>query len=212
MKQRALRFGESGGHRLLAALQSSGGGKPRFHLVGHSFGCIVCSATACGPARGATAPRPVDSMTLIQGALSLWSCCNNIPKAPGKSGYFHPLAGGGKVRGPVLATLSEHDSAVGRLYPIAAGAARQVDFAPGELPKYGALGTFGFRGPGIRTEDLEMQPLAKGYDFKHGRFYNLKSGRFISQGSGISGAHSDIARPEVGHAVWGAILASLDDG
>jgi len=150
--------------------------------------------------------RPVDSLVLIQGALSLWSFCRDIPKAPGREGYFHRVVREGRVRGPVLATLSEHDTAVGKLYPLAAGVAGQVSFAPGDLPKYGALGAFGFRGPGLELVDQPMLPVPKSYQFEAGKFYNLNSNAFICEGGGLSGAHSDIDKPEVGHAVWGAVL------
>ena len=57
--------------------------KARFHLMGHSFGCIVVSATVAGPAGRPTLPRPVDSLFLVQGALSLWSYAADIPIARG---------------------------------------------------------------------------------------------------------------------------------
>ena len=43
--------------------------------MGHSFGCIVASATVAGPAAQRVLPRPVDSLFLVQGALSLWAYC-----------------------------------------------------------------------------------------------------------------------------------------
>ena len=50
MKDRARRFGESGGAPLLADLMSAAAGRGvRFHLMGHSFGCIVVSAAVAGP-------------------------------------------------------------------------------------------------------------------------------------------------------------------
>jgi hypothetical protein len=93
---------------------------------------------------------------------------------------------------------------VGRWYPLAAGAARQVAFAPAEFPKYGAVGTFGLQGPGIDVVDGEMLPTDREYDFEAGKVYNLAGGRYIRTGGGFSGAHSDIAHPEVAHAVWRA--------
>src|SRR6202011_5258383 len=50
MKDRARTFGEGGGHGLLLAMQSETASKDvRIHLMGHSFGCIVMTATAAGP-------------------------------------------------------------------------------------------------------------------------------------------------------------------
>lgn len=206
MKDRARQIGETGGFELLTALQRAVPAERqiRFHLMGHSFGCIVMSATLAGPAGEGTLVRPVDSVALLQGALSLWSYCTDIPMAAGKAGYFASVVAENKVAGPVVTTQSEFDTAVGKLYPWAAGVARQVVFAPGELPKYGAVGTFGIRGPGPDVVDLEMLPVGSAYEFAPGKVYNLESSRYIRQGGGLSGAHSDIAHAEVAHAVWQA--------
>jgi hypothetical protein len=206
MKDRARRIGETGGFELLTDLQRAAPAERnlRFHLMGHSFGCIVMSATLAGPGGRGTLVRPVDSVALVQGALSLWSYCSEIPMAQGRAGYFAAVVAGRKVAGPVITTQSEFDTAVGRLYPWAAGVARQVVFALGELPKYGAVGAFGIRGPGPDVVDLEMQPAGHAYEFAPGKVYNLQSSRYVREGGGLSGAHSDIAHPEVAHAVWQA--------
>jgi len=202
MKARAQRVGEGGGAALLSRLRSAAQSSPlRIHLMGHSFGCIV----VCGMVRGvaAAAPGPsVHSMLLAQGALSLWSFSSSIPVAPGERGYFSPVVNA--VSGPILTTASVHDTAVGRLYPLAAGVARQVAFAIGEFPKYGALGSFGARG--IQANDLKMRSTDHEYDFQPGRVYNLESSEIIRDGGGFSGAHGDIARVEVAHAFWAAAL------
>ncbi len=202
MKERARTFGESGSFGLVSSLmRASDGGDVRFHLMGHSFGCIVASATVNGP-RGARLPRPASSLVLVQGALSLWSYCSSIPKAPEKPGYFRRIVADRLVAGPIVTTRSEFDTAVGRLYPVAAGVADQVAFAPGELPKYGGVGTFGARGPGLDMVDLTMGSATAAYDFRPERFHNLEASGVIREGDPPSGAHSDIARPEVAHVVW----------
>ena len=209
MKDRARSFGETGGFRLLSELlKVSEGRSLRFHLMGHSFGCIAVSATLAGPP-GSRLPRAVDSVMLAQGALSLWSYCSEIPVAPGKAGYFHRVITDGCVTGPIVTTQSEHDSAVGNLYPLAAGVASQVTYAPGELPMYGALGAFGARGTGLEIVDLEMLPSDRAYGFEAGKIYNLQSSKVICHGDGLSGAHNDIAQPEVAHAVWLAAMATI---
>jgi hypothetical protein len=125
--------------------------------------------------------------------------------APGQSGYFRSIIADQKVNGPIITTQSEFDTAVGRFYPLGAGVRRQVTFAPGELPKYGGLGSFGVRGLDEAVVDLDMLPVSTAYAFAPGKIYNLESSLFICEGSGASGAHSDIAKPEVAHAVWGAV-------
>jgi hypothetical protein len=178
--------------------------------MGHSFGCVVMSATLAGPSSGNALVRPVDSVALLQGALSLWSYASDIPHAPGQPGYFHRIFSEGRVAGPFVTTQSEHDTAVGTMYPLAAGAARQVNFAPGELPKYGALGTYGVRGPGPDIVDMDMLPADGSYGFAAGKVYNLNSSQYIcTMESRSSGAHSDLAHPEVAHAVWEAVRCGL---
>jgi hypothetical protein len=66
------------------------------------------------------------------------------------------------------------------------------------------VGALGLRGPGL---DLDVQAADRPYDFGGGRIYNLECSGVIRNGGGASGAHSDIAHPEVAHAVWSAALA-----
>jgi hypothetical protein len=206
MKDRARQFGEGGGNALLGALQQAAVDGVRFHLMGHSFGCVVVSAMLNGPGGNGGAARPVSSLALVQGALSLWSYCDDIPPAPGRTGYFRAVVADRRVRGPVVTTQSEFDTAVGRWYPLATGAARQVFFEP-TLPKYGGVGTFGVQGPGPVVVSGDMLPADGEYGFEAGKVYNLASGRYIRAGGGFSGAHSDIDKPAVAHAVWQAVLA-----
>lgn len=207
MKDRARRFGETAVHPLLRQLLEVPAGRDvRFHLMGHSFGCIVAAATLAGPAGSAALPRPVDSLALIQGAFSLWSFCDDIPFAPGTPGYFRRVVAEGRVRGPIVTTQSRFDTAVGTWYPRAAWAGRQVDYTVGELPKYGAVGSFGVQGPGVAVVNELMRPASATCGYQPGHVYNLEASQFINEGGGFSGAHSDIRKPEVAHAVWQAAM------
>ena len=206
MKDRAKAIGETAGFRLLTQIQQTGGEKVRVHLMGHSFGCIVVSSTLAGPGGAGQLVRPVNTLALMQGALSLWSFCSDIPSKPGRAGFFRSIFTGGKVSGPILITISAKDTAVGRYYPIAAGARGDVQFAPGTLPKFGAVGSFGARGPGLPIDDIELQPANYPYQFQPGHLYNIESTKYICEGGGTSGAHNDIAKPEVAHAFWSAVI------
>jgi hypothetical protein len=106
MKKRARKVGEGGMHDILNRLQSASA-DARIHLMGHSFGCIVMSSVLGGPGCAAPLVRPVDSCVLVQGAMSLWSFSSAIPPAPGASGYFRRVLADGKVRGPMVATISK---------------------------------------------------------------------------------------------------------
>jgi hypothetical protein len=209
MKDRGRTLGETAGSGLLASLMNAvqAGRTVRFHLMGHSFGCIVVAGMLNGRDGAGGLPRAVDSVMLVQGATSLWGFCSAIP-AVDKPGYFRSIIEHKRVAGPIVTTQSKRDTAVGAFYPIAAGIALQVNFAPGHLPKYGGLGAFGIQGPGLSTHDLPMGDAAHGYGFEGGHVYNLEATGVIREGGGASGAHSDIARPEVAHAMWEAVKST----
>lgn len=216
MKARARSFGETGGFQLLRQLQQAAPESVRFHLMGHSFGCIVVSAMVAGPKGKGTLVRPVNSLSLIQGALSLWSYCLDIPVDPGRPGYFHSIITDKKVSGPIITTHSEHDTAVGKMYPLGAGIVlSDVSFDPEledrVLPKYGGLGTFGAAGNGLDAVNMSMLPCDASYSFEAGKIYNLESSKYICKtppDAGLGGAHSSIDEPEVAHAVWEAALGA----
>ena len=176
--------------------------------MGHSFGCIVVSSAVAG--RGSAGRRPIASLALVQGAMSLWSFCSAIPAAPERSGYFHRVLADGLVAGPVVVTTSVHDRAVRSFYPLGAGARGQVDYPSDRLPTYGAIGAFGVRGPGIQVVDDDLRAVDQPYDLRPGVVHDLRGDDVIRDSAGVMGAHSDIAKPSVAHAVWQAALAAAD--
>jgi hypothetical protein len=206
MKRRARIFGESGAAHLLSALQKAVP-TARFHLMGHSFGCIVASAAIAGPVGSARDRRPVSTLVLVQGAMSLWSFCSSIPALPERPGYFRQVMAEGLVQGPIVTTTSVHDRAVGVFYPLGARARHQVALVPGQLPVYGGVGTFGIQGAGMQIADETLGSADDPYDFRADLVSNLDSDAVIAKGGGASGAHSDICHPEVAHAVWQAVTA-----
>ena len=209
MKDRGRKVGESGAAQLLTRIleKTASGRDVRIHLIGHSFGCIVVSAMLASSENRGSLIRQVDSLTLIQGALSLWSYCESIPSTPERAGYFHQIIAEGRVKGPIVTTRSKLDRAVGFFYPLGAGVAHEVGFGPRQLPKYGGLGAFGIQGPGPRIVDQVMLPTDSHYGFERGKVYNIESSRFIKNGAGPSGAHNDIYNAGVAHAVWEAVMS-----
>jgi hypothetical protein len=209
MKDRARDLGETAGFNLLTTLMKAvpARRKVRFHLMGHSFGCIVVSSMLNGQDGNGVLPQPIDSLTLVQGATSLWGFCSSIPSVD-KPGYFRKLIDKRKVVGPIVTTQSKRDTAVGVFYPVAAGVRLQVAFPVGQFPKYGGLGAFGIQGPGLDLHDLPVSGVDHSYGFRPGHVYNLECTGVIKDGGGASGAHSDIAKAEVAHAMWEAVKAS----
>lgn len=204
MKKRANQVGENYLHGFVARLMAECPGV-RVHLMGHSFGCIVMSSALGGPGAVAPLPRPVSSCVLVQGAMSLWAYAPNIPFKDKVAGYFARVLTDGKVSGPIATTVSMHDYAVGKLYPWGAGIAGQIAYDLQNLPQFGAIGSFGICG--TTAEKEPMRAPNENYGFKAGHIYNVEGSKYIARLDGASGAHNDIAGPEVAHLIWQAALA-----
>ena len=57
--------------------------------------------------------------------------------------------------------------------------------------------------------DSVLQGPAPAYGFKTGKIYNVDCSRIIKTGGPPSGAHSDIAHPEIAHLFWqGALVGT----
>lgn len=209
MKKRARTVGEGAGHELIRRIRGAGP-RVRIHLMGHSFGCIVVSSILHG--EDGVADVHVSSAILVQGAMSHWSFCDDIPEKRGTPGYFRRVVTSRVIDGATVVTTSRFDKAVGAWYPRAATPARQVDFGvTTTLPKYGAIGTFGIRGSGLTLETRDISTdLTADYHFAAGTIYNVNCDSVVKTGGGSSGAHSDIGHPELGHLFWEAVLASPD--
>jgi hypothetical protein len=212
MKKRARTVGEGGIHHFLKELQAATAKKgTRVHLMGHSFGTIVISGMLAGPNACGPLLRPVDSVALVQGAVSLWSYAPSIPFRDSGLGYFSRILPDGKIAGPLVTTQSRYDKAVGQLYPLASRIHGSASFAVGGgFPEYGGIGTFGIQGLGDSVQsNISMLPAGGSYGFEPGKVYNLESSQYICKGGGASGAHSDISGPEVAHAIWEAAFVSV---
>ena len=210
MKDRARSIGETGARSLLDSIQHAAP-EARIHLMGHSFGCIVVSAMAAGPQAGDTfVKRPVDSLFLAQGALSLWAYADRIPYETGATGYFNRIVTQERVRGPIITTRSIYDKAVGRFYPLGAGVMAQRLLGE-TFPEYGGVGAFGIQGVTgtLLVVDRTMKPGDTLFDIGARGIYNFDASEIIRNGGGPSGAHSDIAHPEVAHAFWSGVSTAI---
>jgi hypothetical protein len=165
----------------------------RIHLIGHSFGARAVTAAADGSA----ALRP-SSMSLLQGAFS-----HNgfTEKFDGKSdGFFRKVVSQSKVDGPILATHTVNDRAVGIAYPLASRISfdNRADFGD-ENDVYGGIG---------RNGAVKMKPdeCVKGalladtgtYNFSAGKVHNLLADKYVTD-------HSDVKGPQIANAIVHAV-------
>ncbi|MGW4053393.1 serine-threonine protein kinase [Streptomyces sp. NPDC004779] len=196
MKKRAGHVGERGLGPLLAEVARAAPGL-RVHLVGHSMGARL---VAYGLRGLPGALRPVRSMTLLQGAFSHYAFAARLPHDPGRSGALKDMQL--RVRGPVVACHSRHDTALGVLYPLASRAARDsasLTESPARLvardPRWGAIGWDGVHGVPGATRRTLATVLRDGVP---------ASGCVSVDAADVVRSHSDIRRPELAGVVVSA--------
>lgn len=187
MKDRAGVVGAHGVAPLLADVLHAS--RPaRIHLLGHSFGCKVVMTALCRLPGDA---REVESVLLLQPAVSQYAFAENVPERDVPGGYRSALT---RVRRPIASTFSEQDKALHDSFHLAVR--RHDDL--GELQaagsetvsRFGALGGFGPLAAGATVEPIR-QPVT-GYDLKqHGGIIGV-------DGTGVIMGHGDISN----HATW----------
>ena len=204
MKNRAGVVGQNGLGPLLAGLRGPDG-PPRIHLMGHSFGARLVAYTLAGlPADQTGSASPVKSLTLIQGAFSHFTFASSLIFDPTRAGG---LAGDdSRVDGPLLATFSAADRAVGWWYPAASMLAGQDSESATDLVyRWGGMGHDGYQQAPVPTP-VPLATQGTPYRFKPGNFYSLDANAVIcANQSPFSGAHSDIQHPEV---LWAVVAAA----
>ncbi|WP_367822866.1 alpha/beta hydrolase [Streptomyces sp. LMG1-1-1.1] len=213
MKKRAGHVGEQGLGPLLAEVARTAPGL-RVHLVGHSMGArLVAYALRSLPA----GVRPVASVTLLQGAFSHYAFAARLPHDPRRSGALRDAQY--RVRGPVVACYSRHDSALGVMYPLASrvagdsaslggigigiGAGAEAGAEAGSRAgllgsddsKWGAIGHDGVQAvPGTPDRSLDAV-LREGVP---------AAGCVSVDAAAVVRSHSDILRPELARVVVSA--------
>ncbi|MFB7396700.1 serine-threonine protein kinase [Streptomyces sp. NPDC056191] len=196
MKKRAGRVGESGLGPLLGEVARAAP-RVRVHLVGHSMGARLVAYALKGLPSGA---RPVASVTLLQGAFSHYAFAARLPHDPGRAGALRDLQN--RVRGPVVACYSRHDTALGVFYPLAcrlAGDSASLTRAAGLLgsddPRWAAIGHDGVQAvPGTAVRPLAAV-LRDGVP---------ASGCVSVDTADVVRSHSDICRAELARVVVSA--------
>jgi hypothetical protein len=203
MKARAGTVGRNGVGPLLAALH---GQSPavRVHLIGHSFGARLVSFALSGV--GAPADSPVASLLLLQGAFSHWSFAHAQDNPFGSPGALNAYAD--RVHGPLVATHTVYDWAVGVWYPKASFLAQQ-DTEAAVADRWGGMGADGFQAAKPAEDKAMPAQGGTGYGFAPGIFYRVDAASVINNTTGepFSGAHSDIRKPPVAQLAAAAAAA-----
>lgn len=210
-KNQAREFGERGAAQLVRAIMTATPDTLRVHLMGHSFGTIVVAGAVRGPGTSPVAPpRPVTSLFLVQGAVSLWAFAAAAPKGVGGGrGYLADVLRPEFVSGTIVATTSTWDYAVGRFYPLAVGLAGEYLLGD-DLPKYGGIGAFGIQGAGaVALPPLEVGSTSDATVLRAGTVYNIDASKVIKTLEGASGAHNDLAHAELSWLGWRVALAGV---
>ncbi len=197
MKKRAGIVGSTGFPSCLTELQDA---LPhsRLHLVGHSFGCKVVLS---GLASEVRAKHKVDSVTLLQGAVSTLCFAPKIDELKGLPGAYAKIPD--RVKGCIAVTFTKNDKALGKFYLAASQSGGHV----GELPDrnhklspglYGALGAKGIG----RVDGLK--PIEMG---KMGAVYQLRPGLNSLDADKIIKNHGDIRTDAVTWLIWSVARA-----
>src|SRR5215204_5965353 len=198
MKKRAGVVGKQGLGPLLGRIAEADP-EVRLHLIGHSFGARLVSFALAGLPSG---DSPVKSLYLLQGAFSHFAFADALPMDRSRGGALKGMAV--RVDGPLVASFTIHDMAVGKLYPLAALSSR--DDAAGledRLFRWGGIGHDGAQA--VDATVATLAPVGSSYPFQRGRFVNLDGNAIVNRGGPPSGAHSDIFHPEL---IWAGLAAA----
>jgi hypothetical protein len=192
MKDRA---GVVGAHGVASLLRDviAAAVSARVHAVGHSYGCKVILSAVCAPP---PLPRPLNSLLLLQPAVSHLCFADLIPRSGKPGGYRRALE---RVQAPILSTYSDDDFPLHRTFHLALrrdsdlgdqdiGIAADTDTTAGKPPSnYAALGGYGPRRAGQRLVD-PMPAAAAPYP----AFGAAEAVIGLDGSQGLIGSHGDI--------------------
>ncbi len=207
MKDRAGTVGAHGVATLLRDVMAAtaAAGTP-VHAVGHSYGCKVMLSAVCAPA---PLPRPLQSLLLLQPAVSHLCFADDIPRIGKPGGYVGALAAD-RVRAPVLCTYSRQDFALHTTFHLALrrdsdlgdqdigiAGGDAADTSAGKPPSnFAALGGYGPRRAGSQRLVDPMPAAGAAYPPLDGMAARLIG---LDGSAGLIGSHGDVASPA---AAW----------
>jgi hypothetical protein len=199
MKKRAGIVGQHGVRAAVAAAQQRFP-TVRVHLIGHSFGCKVVLACVAGP--GARLPRPVQTVILLQGAVSHEALANRVSGTSSPGGY-HAALERERVDGPIVATYSRLDKACNQSYPLGSRLGGQVGELEGLFDRFRALGAVGAMGiENDLNNRVAMQDVNGRYGILGRGVWSVDGG--TPPANYITG-HSEIRSPQVAWLIWSAV-------
>ena len=193
MKERAGVVGRRGVNGVLRQLKAA---RPelRIHLIGHSFGGRLVTATADGPTGQSSVG--FDTLMLLQAAFSHNGFGEKFDGT--RDGGFRAVVTDHKIRGPILVTHSIRDRAVGIAYPLASRVSGQDAAALGdENDRFGGIGRNGAQHTPERVVGT-LHAVGTPYTFSPGKIFNLNADSLIAE-------HSDICHAEVAFALLTAV-------
>lgn len=192
MKNRAGVVGRGGVATFITQLHAAAPAV-RVHLVGHSFGARLVSNVLAGLPDD---PRPVKSITLLQGAFSHFAFAAPLPfDATRKGSLAGTLL---RLDGPLTVAFSSHDSAVGRFYPLASITSRDDSAALADsMYRWGAMGHDGAQASQALLDSIQPAHPNTQYRFRDGQALNVDASEIVCHGTSPAGAHSDIVHREL---------------
>lgn len=203
MKERAGLIGSQALNPLLRAIAKD---HPtlRLHLVGHSFGGRLVTATAAGTA--STSIFKAHSMSLLQAAFSHYGFAKDWDKKD-HDGFFRRVVEMEAIKGPLIITHTISDKAVGMAYPLASLLAGQNAAALGD--KHSDYGGIGRNGAQRTPEAVEenLLPVGGHYTFAKGKVHNLNA---LNAAGDLIKSHGDVRNRDVAYAILSAIGSSPD--
>jgi hypothetical protein len=198
MKERAGVVGSRGVYEVLRALQPLRDKRIKIHLIGHSFGGKLVSASLTGTSGPG---NRVDSLIILQGAFSHFAFANRedigrAGVAVDRDGLYRGILASSLVTGPVVVTHSSADTPNRLLYPAGVALVNDVTEAA-RAPRFGSLGANGILAAPTAAFNLATQTMAS---------VEAQAPRTISvDASGVILGHSDLIKAQVFKLIWDAI-------
>ena len=170
----------------------------RLHLIGHSFGGKLVTASLTGTG---SAPNRADTLVILQGAFSQFAFATRDEiRAAGVSvdqgGLYRDVLASRLVSSPIVVTYSTADLPNRLLYPAGVTLVNDVTEVS-RSPRYGSLGALGIRGATSVPLTLAVQKLAA---------IESLSPRAVSVDvSGVILGHSDLIKADVFRLIWDTV-------